>query len=101
MPSFEVPADILRDLNVFNEPGVKSLELKFNCNFPVSKFCTNHSSWNIFGEGKFVCCFFGGGEVKIQGGGNFSTFENVSICNDYRVSDIIRMGVKFSYWGKN
>ena len=39
----------------------------------------------------------GGGEVK------FLTYENVSICNDYSVSDIFRFrtGVKFSRWGKN
>ena len=31
----------------------------------------------------------------------FSTNENVSICNDYRVSYIVRIGGKFSRWGKN
>ena len=28
------------------------------------------------------------------GGGNFSAYENVSICNGYRVSDIFRIGDK-------
>ena len=30
----------------------------------------------------------------------FFNYENVNICNNYRVSHIFRMGVKFSRWGK-
>ena len=34
-------------------------------------------------------------------GGDISTYEDVRFCNDYRVSNILRIGVKFSRWGKN
>ena len=50
-----------------------------------------HTKRDIF-EG---VVFFWGGGVK------FLTNENVNIWNDYRVSDIARIGVKFSRWGKN
>ena len=36
--------------------------------------------------------------VQIQGG---STYENVNISNDYRISDIFRAGGKFSMWRRN
>ena len=32
---------------------------------------------------------------------DFSAYQNVSICNDYRVSDTFRIGVKFSRCSKN
>ena len=44
----------------------------------------NHLNQNIFG-GRI---FLGGTN---SGGGNFSAYENVSICNGYRVSDIFRI----------
>ena len=37
----------------------------------------------------------------MQGEGKFSTHQNVSICNDFRVSDIFRIGVKFSRRSKS
>ena len=61
--------------------------------FPKSKIYTNHSNQNIYGGGNFL-------GVQIRGG-NFSAYENVSISNGYRVSDIFRIGDKFSRWGKN
>ena len=47
----------------------------------------------------------GGGEGVFPGEQNsesFSTYDNVSICNDYQLSlTILGLGVKFSRWGKN
>ena len=70
-------------------PGVKILEFKSNRghqDFAKSKIYTNHSNENIFGG----VIFWG---VQIRWG-NFSAYENVSICNGYRVSDIFRIGDK-------
>ena len=47
----------------------------------------NHSNQKIFGGGLI---FWG---VQIRGG-EFSAYENVNICNGYRVSDIFRTGDK-------
>ena len=54
----------------------------------------NHLNQDIFGREYFF------GEYKFREGG-ISTYENVSICNDYHVSDIFRIEVKYSRWGKN
>ena len=56
----------------------------------------NKSNYHIFRESNFWGYKFGGG-----GGWNFSTYQNVSICNDFRVSNSIRIGVKFSMRSKN
>ena len=40
-------------------------------------------------------------EGVIFWGYNFSVYENVSICNGYRVSDIFRIGDKILQVGKN
>ena len=42
--------------------------------------------------------------VQIQGGGGpqtLSTCQIISICNDYRIADNFRIGVKLSRWGKS
>ena len=70
--------------------GVKILEFKSDRrhqDFPKSKICTNHLNQNILGGGVI---FWG---VQIRGV-KFSTYENVRICNGYRVSDIFRIGDK-------
>ena len=36
---------------------------------------------------------------KFGGGLNFSAYQNVSICNGYRVSDILRIGGKILQLG--
>ena len=54
----------------------------------------NNSNYHIFREGNSW-------GYKFRGKGNFSTYQNVSICNDFRVSDIFRIGVKFSRRSKN
>ena len=81
-------------------PGVKILEFKSNRrhqDLAKRKIYTNHSNQNIFGGGNFL-----GGTNS--GGEDFSAYENVSICNGYRISDILTflgLGIKFSRWVKN
>ena len=75
-------------------PGVNILEFKSNRrhqDFAKSKIYTNHWNQNIFGGDNFL-----GGT---NSGGDFSAYENVSICNGYRVSDIFRIGDKILQMG--
>ena len=77
-------------------PGVKILEFKSNRrhqDFPKSRIYTNHLNQKIFEGGNFW-------GVQIRGA-DFSTYENVSICNGYRVLIFLGLGIKFSRWGKN
>ena len=55
---------------------------------------SSHKSYKLRHLFLFFFFFLGGGE-------DFPTYKSVSICNDYRVYDIFRIGVKFSSWGKN
>ena len=66
------------------EFNLKGKSDKKNPDFRKSKICTNHLNQNIFGWGYFF-------EGYKFGGVKFFNYENVSICNAYRVSDIFRI----------
>ena len=86
MPSF-LPSCKFKNVT----PGVKFWSSNLTGNIKIFQKCkiyTNHSNQNILGGTK-------------SEGVNFSAYQNVSICNGYRVFDIFRIGVKFSRWGKN